>query len=769
MNRVFLSHSSIDKDFVRKVKDALGDIAIIDEVDFNAGARTIDEIIEKIADSKIFVAFLSQKALESEWVQKELALAIEYSERKGMLILVFSVDKSVVYSNKLIPENLSKHYNIRYVKNSNIVISRIRDGLRRLSFIQSPATKKAETLFIGRADQIRKFETDFSSIDGVVPSFIVASNFYAGMGRRHFLKHILNQIDILKQTETPITISMQKGESIENFIIKLNSVLFDDEASKAELGELSLEAKYKLLLRLVLDYKKNNRIIFIIDEGSIVLPNHEVVDWFDNLVQAPVLHNRITFCLISSWDPHHSFLMKNNPGASYHIKELDNTDTQNLFLRLLNIYGNNNLSLDLKKEFISHLTGIPSQIKFAVQQIRALGSGAALLKIEEIKQISDSYSLSLIDAIKKNRLAYQLCLVLSNEPISLDVVSDVFGESEELGLAINYLLDYSALDFLSDSVSYIKLNPTLADFIKRQGLKPDPEIQQKFQHTVNSYVAQSLDTLALEDYSKFTLALEECIRNGEPIPDKYCIAPFLLNNIIKEYRAGNYKIVEGRCLELLRQTNFDRQVMWELHYHLVLVYARTARDEFWDALKESPLDYIDREFLKGFYYRNKKDPADIKKALDHFQNVLTSSPNHRRARREIVNTYILLDDYPNALKYAKENYEQYPSDILHLHSYFVALIRNDDFNPLADYKILDSLMDKAKTNLDSRANDILQCMKGEYEYWINNDFTTAEHILKEAKRTNENRRYPLKALLIIYRKEGMFEEAREIKKELSQL
>ena len=304
----------------------------------------------------------------------------------------------------------------------------------------------------------------------------------------------------------------------------------------------------------------------------------------------------------------------------------------------------------------------------------------------------------------------------------------------------------------------------IADFVKRRKIEPDSDVRQRVQNATKTYITQSLDDLALEDYSKFTLVIEELIKNNQPIPEKYYIAPFLLNNIVKEYKAGNYGVVEERCKDLLRQTNFDRQVLWELHYHLVLVYARTGREEFWDALKTSPLDYIDRQFLIGFYYRNRKAPSEIKNALEHFENVLSEVPNHKRARREIVNTYLLLVDYTNALKYAKENYEQNPSDILYLHSYFISLVRNENFNPMVDYKVLNALMEKAKTNLDPRANDIYQCLNAEYEYWVKKEVSNSIKILKEAINTSENPRYPLKALLIIYRQEGMFDDASEIKK-----
>ena len=203
----------------------------------------------------------------------------------------------------------------------------------------------------------------------------------------------------------------------------------------------------------------------------------------------------------------------------------------------------------------------------------------ALTHIEDIKEHSDSYSFSLVEAIKKNNLAYQICLILANGSVSLDVIHDVFGESENVNSAITFLLDYSALEFLSGTITSVRLNPTLSDFIKRRSLKPDSDVVNRFQYAISTYTSKSLDELVIDDYSKFLLVIEDLIKNGKPIPDKYYIAPILIHNIIKDYHAGKYDSVESFCIKLLRQTNVDPQVLWELHYHLVRVYARTGRSE----------------------------------------------------------------------------------------------------------------------------------------------------------------------------------------------
>lgn len=766
VNRVFLSHSSVNKKFVRLVKNEFGDAAILDEVDFNAGARTMDEIVEKMADSKLFVAFLSKEALESNWVQKELAMAIKHLEHNDIELLVFTLDKDVTHHNTLIPRDLREHYNIRFINSVEIAISRIREHLMLMAIKDSPALRKSEELFIGRADIVGDFESDFTTIDGSLPTFIVAYNYYKGMGRRSFVRHAMNKSSVLKSTQVPIEITLNKGESIENYILKLNSYLFSDEEDKLNLYGLSMEKKLEVALRLTKDYKRSSRLIFIQDRGAIVLPNHDIVDWFYKLTQAPELKNNVTFCLISNWEPNHRFLNGENRGVAYHVTELNKVDTQNLFLRLLNIFGKDGIPAEDKTAFINKLTGIPSQIKFAVQQIKAIGSYRTLQNIDQIADYSDAYSSSLLEALRKNENALQVALLLSEGPLSLNVLSDVFDDKEELKRALNYLIEYSAVDMIEEGATVAVLNSTLADFIKRRRLRANAEVEKAFQKAISSYAKRGLDNLIRDDFTKFMVTLDKCVKDGKEIPQKYFLAPLLINNIIKDYYAGKYTNVENLCLKLLNQRNVDPQVIWELQYHLVRVYARTGNKKFWDALANSNLSRKDKNFLQGFYYRNQLSPEDNKKALPFFEEVLNEDPDHSRALREIVTTYIQLDDYPNALRYASDNYLNNPKDILHLQSYFASMIRMGD---KADPSTLKDLMNEARQNADPRAGDVLRCMEGEYAYWVEKDIKKAVNLLNQAFDRNENKRFPLKALLVIYRNESMFEEIKETRKRFSRL
>lgn len=78
MPKVFLSHSSKDKLLVRPIAKDLGNNrCIIDEMTFEEGMNILQEIISNIDRSDLFVIFLSDSALNSEWVQREILIAKE--------------------------------------------------------------------------------------------------------------------------------------------------------------------------------------------------------------------------------------------------------------------------------------------------------------------------------------------------------------------------------------------------------------------------------------------------------------------------------------------------------------------------------------------------------------------------------------------------------------------------------------------------------------------------------------------------------------------
>lgn len=83
----FISHSSVDKPFVRQLASDLTAAGIgvwVDEQRIRVGESIPEKIAQGLAESDYFLIVVSQKSIESEWVRKELnnALVSEVKRRK---------------------------------------------------------------------------------------------------------------------------------------------------------------------------------------------------------------------------------------------------------------------------------------------------------------------------------------------------------------------------------------------------------------------------------------------------------------------------------------------------------------------------------------------------------------------------------------------------------------------------------------------------------------------------------------------------------------
>ena len=86
MSKLFISYSSQDRDFVRRLKQALGDLkqdAWIDSRELGGGDPLWPEIQKAIEDASAFAVVVSPAALQSKWVGKELRHALEVQKRRG--------------------------------------------------------------------------------------------------------------------------------------------------------------------------------------------------------------------------------------------------------------------------------------------------------------------------------------------------------------------------------------------------------------------------------------------------------------------------------------------------------------------------------------------------------------------------------------------------------------------------------------------------------------------------------------------------------------
>lgn len=104
MPTVFLSHNSKDKPFVRKLAKRLGqqDVSVwLDEAQINIGDSLIKKISEAISQMDYVIAVLSKNSVKSNWVQKELNLAMSKEINEDRIVVL-----PIVIDNCELPDYL---------------------------------------------------------------------------------------------------------------------------------------------------------------------------------------------------------------------------------------------------------------------------------------------------------------------------------------------------------------------------------------------------------------------------------------------------------------------------------------------------------------------------------------------------------------------------------------------------------------------------------------------------------------------------------------
>ena len=85
MIKVFISHSSKDKKFVRTLKDDLNENGIetwVDEDQLDIGDSLLEKLENSLEDSTHFIIILSSSSVGSDWVKFELNKAISQVAKK---------------------------------------------------------------------------------------------------------------------------------------------------------------------------------------------------------------------------------------------------------------------------------------------------------------------------------------------------------------------------------------------------------------------------------------------------------------------------------------------------------------------------------------------------------------------------------------------------------------------------------------------------------------------------------------------------------------
>lgn len=718
-----------------------------------------------LQNTDLFVLFISNEALDSEWVQQEIILADTFRQKYGMKqVLPLLIDSSIKPNeDKRIPDWM-KQYLMRPIRSVEFAKTKIHNALRHLDMESNPIFKAKRNLFIGRYKEKEELETALNLYVEPHYNSIFVSGF-EGIGRRTFLKKFFEEKHIVNSNNDPIILTLNNRSSIDNLILSLLKFQKDsiDGNDLEELDQKTIEQKTVFLQSLFLSIANENEYIFIVDDGCIVRPTMEVSDWFVKAIDNVSMLDCFYVSVISKFRPSHRFLSKHDNFISISIDALSIPEIRNLFFGYGKALGLSSSSR--YAEILETFNGIPSQVYYAVEYISRFGIDLALRNKDQILDYGDKPVMSIIAQIKeRGDESFSLLVLLCKlQTTSYDMIYSLVGDTDEVNEELEFFYVSGVFSLFGENKEYIEVHYSIADYIRRSRVDIKPIYEEKLQESVEKFVERQASNVVFTDLSQMYHDIRGAIMEGKEISSKYYLPSFTLNAIAELYNNSQYSSVISLVDKmLLKSSQYDAQTIREYKYWLCMSLARN-KDRRFEKEVEYFFEGADYYFLKGFYWRIKKD---LRRAEQSLNSALEFNPNHQRTKREIVNVYIMNENYHDGLALAKENFLRKKTNPFHIQAYFICLLHNNEQNIDSVRTELQELLDLIKQSLDKKAKSMYTTMQGEFIYYVQQNPQRAIDVL-EASVNKYGNVFAFKALGEIYKKEGMRDKYQKLKTDMA--
>ena len=684
MDKVFLSHSSKDKDYVSYIAEQFGkDRCVYDAMCFEAGMKNLDEIFREMGKTSLFVFFISESSLESEWVQRELSIAESlHDEKKLAQIFPIIIDPSITYQDDRIPEYMRKgfgSYNLSVIISKRVAYRKIKTQHDRFIAQNTWNSKERVGCFYGRDEEIRNFKHAFDAGEGI--KALVASGF-TGMGRKTYMLQCLIQSGIIDEYYNPPIISLRDHESIEDLIVKLSEVGFGDYSLKQVTTLPDMNAKIEVLtsvLRMIQGYREQ---VVIYDSEVLITRRGELVYWFAKALDN--IRNEVTVLIASRYSLSSYSLRQNKNLFAQPISALPQVE----WMGLMRIYAQNcqmDLSLDDRAYFKNILTGYPPQVIYCVDLMK----DTSVAEVKEnphlvidlfSSKVSELLQSAFKDEMKESAYGF-LAFASTYGIVPWDLLEAVINISEKYRNAFSLCKALTICRYLGINNEYIEINPVISDYIQRGGFSIPEDINLILVNRINDLkqMVENEKEDIIGDFEDLKYYLKRSVVSGIDIPEVFKYSTLYLSSINELYNKQKYKQIIILVEKLKENGSFDLyddSVQYRIQGFYCRSLARDTNSKFYDEVeffrRPEVDDLTQYDFLRGFMYRNN---AEYDKALERYTKVLNNHPNHKSTMREIVVVYRGLEDIENAYEYAKINYKQEKENPYQIQPYFEILIR----------------------------------------------------------------------------------------------
>ena len=730
MGKAYLAHSSKDKNrFIKPLADRLGkDRCVYDDYTFEEGMKLIEEIDKGLNQSDLFVLFISESALESEWVKSELDKAYKLLCKKSLKrIYPIIIDEKITHDDSRLPSWMNEYYNLKYVSRITVAHRRISSRLREIGWDFHPRLKEREEIFVGRNDLLKLFEERIDSMDLPLPNCVVASGL-PRIGRSTLLIHCLRKSNIINDSYRPQSIIMNKNESIEDLICKVYDLGLSSVLDLKNLTSKSMPDKIELAYKLLLDFESNRERLAILDNGCLIKYHGNVAPWFLELIKKLRDKEYIYFAVAAR----HKIITLNKRARDYiffmRVSELTATERAGLLKRYAE-FENVNLNKDDFMFFACLLTGFPEQIFYVIELINGCGLPQTKHKASLISEFGRERISGIIQKYENNQFALDLLRLLAEfEMVNYDMLIEITCDEKKTMNLLSEFFVSCICEYIGPCPDYIKLNDAVRDHINRIKIDLPNAFKSRIRTHIKNFVNQYEpgDT----DVSDFLYSTKKALLDGEEIKEEYLIPSHYLKTLKESYDNRKYNAVINLADRILAKeafsvVNIDPDIIFQIRYQLCLSLARTRNERFKSEVRE--IKGIEYDFLFGYYYRL-TGKTDL--AIERYKKILGISPSHTRAKRELVQAYLQNFSFEEAELLAKQNYESDKYNSYHIQAYIRCLFEKRHVPDTK--KIIKELLDRLQKIKSKHAEEVFYINQTKYLSLIKGDKTAALSKMEEA-------------------------------------
>lgn len=555
----------------------------------------------------------------------------------------------------------------------------IRRELLQLHHLMYQKSKGRYGDFLGRNTEIEQFQNIYYSERAAKTSALVVSG-RQGVGREAFVRECIRQEKGQIEYE-PYTLSIGKSSSIELFLIQLNSICREySESDILQLLGAEQEEKVEVAVKMLNGLFRNDDYLVLYDDGgSCIRYNRKLSEWFKSVVTHPMLDGGMHLFVISNVSVSYSRIMTEDDVAFITLYALTRSDRRKLLYRFLSNQG-----LVIAEEdaqiLIDNLVYSPNQLLKVAEDIKEKGIKKVTSNIGEYHKAAAPCILELIKKYKTQEYyeAWNLLVLLSKiEYVGKNILHSLYPDTEdEIEKYIDLFMAEGIVERFGEWMDYIRLDSSISDYIRRNKLtysKRDVHLQ------VTEALAGLLNgkQQITEDYSAYLFRIKRGVEQGRIDDDSYLVPSVWVNTIMEVYDRKDWDLTIKLCEDVLDQNpNYFQEVYREIRYWYCLALARKGHEvKFYQNVKY--FNGADLHFLKGFFFRLKKEYA---KAEKEYQTALDISPGVSRTKREMVVVLQAQHKFSASMEMAKAIYDKDPENPYNALAYYRCLVRKNDIS-----------------------------------------------------------------------------------------